>query len=337
MIEFRSSIGYSTFADPRNGFAPVESPCEIRVDPLTGSHTRIAHMAMPPRLHRGIPEIVREKAPPVFSPPLVDEVTPTFPASVVPEGRMKRGRSTLFPNLNPYEVWSPVVAVGDRAYVEAPDLDAGDVGDALALLRDFLARLPKRVAASAVVGWNFLPASGSSIPHPHIQAVASNRLPDRQRRERRGELSHARGGGDFWSELVEVERRGERWLGSRRRWSALVAFAPRSVVPETLLVHDRVGHLLDASDATLGGLADWLCRLAAVHHEEGIYSFNVIINPGGPQRGAPSRLRARFLPRVYIVEPTFSSDLFWVNLGTEEGVTPLLPEDWAATVRARLG
>jgi galactose-1-phosphate uridylyltransferase len=256
---------------------------------------------------------------------------------VFPEGRLARGRCVLFPNLNPYEVNSPVVAIGDRPYVEADQLDSQDVTDAFCLMREFFARLPARVAASGVVGWNFLPAAGSSIPHPHIQALASGRTPDRQKRERRGELRYQhRAGTPFWTDLIAAEKKGPRWLGARRNWSAMVAFAPRSVVPETWLVHRAATSLLDASNAALGGLAEWVVRLAAAHHAEGVYAFNLILNPTAAQRGLPSRLRARFLPRVYVVEPIHSSDWVWVNLGTEEGLTSITPETWARTVRDRL-
>lgn len=340
MIEFKSTRSYSRFNDPRVGFDRVAVPCEIRVDPLTGTRSRIAHLGIPPRSKGGLPSSLSENASAIFAPPLVSQVTPTFPRDFpdLPEARITRGRSVLFPNLNPYDTHSPVVAIGERTYVEGDSLDPADLTDALILLRQFFSRLPPRVAASGVVGWNLLPAAGSSIPHPHLQAIASGRTPDRQRQERLGELRHTRRtGGDFWEELVASERSGPRWLGSRRNWSAMMAFAPKTIIPDALVVHRSAASLLDAGDAALGGLADWVCRLAAAHHAEGIYSFNLILHPTGPPTGRPSRLRARFLPRISVVESTHSSDLFWVNLGTDEGLAALTPEEWTQTIRPRLG
>ena len=337
MIRFKSTVALSSYNDPRTNFSSTDLPCEIRTDPLTGSSTRIAHIGMPPRMHLELPSILREKAPPIFSPPLVHQVTPTFPEELIPEGRLTRGKCVLFPNLNPYEVNSPVVAIGDRPYVEADQLDAQDVADALCLMQEFFSRLPPRVAASGVVGWNFLPAAGSSIPHPHIQALASGRTPDRQRRERRGELRYQRRTGTtFWTDLVAAEKGGPRWLGSRRNWSAVMAFAPRTVVPETWLIHRSATSLLDASEVAIAGLADWVVRLAEAHHSEGVTAFNLVLNPTAPLRGTASRLRARFLPRVSIVEPINSSDWVWVNVGTEEGLASITPESWADVLRNQL-
>lgn len=336
MIEFRSSAGQTQFNDPRRGFEPVAVQTELRIDPLTGAAGRVAHLGFSTG-DRTLPEVVRQNAIPVFCPPMVHEITPTFPPDVVPEGRLVRGRSVLFPNLNPYEVYSPVVAVGDRPYVEPDGLATEDVADALALLRELFGRLPSRVAASGVVGWNYLPAAGSSIPHPHMQAIASGRTPDRQRQERRGELRYIRRNrGSFWDDLVAAERGGPRWLGASRRWSALAAFCSRSVIPETWLVHRSATDLVTASDAALSGLAEWACRLAAAHHAEGVSAFNLIIHPVGRLRPPPSRLRARFIPRLALVEATSSSDVFWIQMGTEEGMCAVFPEEWAATLRARL-
>jgi len=295
----------------------------------------VAHLGLAEKRDYVRPDNLATDPLPIFAPPLVVQVTPTFLPADMPEPRYLRNRSTLFPNLNPYDRWSPVAAIGDRPFVEPQDLDPEDVADALILMRQFFTDLPG-IEQAGVVGWNFWPGAGSSIPHPHLQAVASGRIPERQERELAGEQAHVdRTGEAFWPAFVAAERTGPRWLGESDGWSAIVEFAPRSLVPEVVLVADGPGHLQEASDDDLTGLATWLTRLAAVHGDLGVPQFNVVLHPTAASSPA-SRLRARFIPRLYVVPTTHSSDVFWVQMGLEEAVTTVVPEDWAGTLRTAL-
>jgi hypothetical protein len=335
MIEFKTEVHWSHFADPRNEFKPAKAKTEIRRHPLTGQITRLAHLGIAGKRDYERPEDLATNPLPIFAPPLVTQVTPTFVPDELPEPRYLRNRSTLFPNLNPYDRFSPVAAIGDRPFVEPQDLDPEDVADAYILMRNFFADLSE-TEQTGVVGWNFWPAAGSSIPHPHLQAVASGRVPERQERELAGEQGYLELAGEaFWPAFVAAERTGPRWLGEKDGWAAVVEFAPRSVVPEVVLVANNPSHLQDASEEDLIGLATWITRLASIHGGFGIPQFNVILHPTAPSSPA-SALRARFIPRLYVVPQTHSSDVFWVQMGLEEAVTSIVPEEWAEMLRTAL-
>jgi hypothetical protein len=334
-IEFISEEHWSHFTDPRNDFEPTKAKSEVRTHPLTGQITRVAHIGMPPRREYETPQFLADNAIPIFAPPMVLEVTPTFLPDELPHARYTRNDSTLFPNLNPYDRFSPVAAIGGRPFVEPNDLDPDDVVDALALMRQFFTDLAEDEHVG-VVGWNFWPGAGSSIPHPHLQGVASGRVPERQARELAGERAYLEATGEpFWPAFLAAERNGPRWLGDETGWSAVVEFAPRSIVPEVVLVADSAGHLQAATDDALGGLARWLTRLAAAHTGLGVPEFNVVLHPTAPM-DLETRLRARFIPRVYVVQQTNSSDVFWVQMGLEEAVTSIVPEEWAGSLRTAL-
>jgi hypothetical protein len=337
-VTFESRKSVSRYLDPRTDFTATEIPIETRVHPLTGHTTRLAHIGMPPRLEYSLPDEIKAAELPIFAPPLVTVITPKYDEPGLEE-RYTRGRCVLFPNLNPYDELSPVVAIGDNPFVEPMNLDREDVRDALALMRDFFQDV-KPPRDHGVLGWNFWPASSSSIPHPHIQAAASGRIPDRQAAERSGEeRHHAAHGVGFWDEFIETEREGPRWLGEVDGFAAVVEFAPMSVVPETIVVPtgSEPSHLQAASDQQLGALSAWLCRLAAAHAALGVSSFNSVMHPTAPFEGVPSRFRARFIPRVYVAEQIHSSDWTWVQMGTGEGLTSIVPEEWASSLRGVLG
>lgn len=333
MISFESTTVTSTFLDPKVDYAEVSIDLEHRRDPLTGRHARIAHYIQP-REKTELRQVVVDSAIPIFAPPLVEEVTPRYPSDLVEGGRMHRGASVLFPNLNPYDEYSPVVAIGGRPLVLPGELSAADVGDALCLVRDFFDRLPedRRVG---VIGWNYLPESSSSIPHPHLQAAATTRVPDRLAEEYAGEAAfRAAHGADFWTEFIESERGGDRWLDAVDGWNRVVAFAPRAPIPETMIVSDEIPGLGEAADGELLALAARITELATAYHELGYSSFNLLIHPTAGVDG--SRLRARYVPRTFVVPKLSSSDWSWVHVGTEEGLCMISPEAFAADLRGRL-
>jgi len=334
LIEFRSTIVESTFLDPQDDWAERSIEIEHRRDPLTGRFSRVAHY-IPAREKEDVAQAVLDAVLPIFAPPLVGQITPKYGADIVADGRMTRGRSVLFPNLNPYDEYSPVVAIGDQPLVLPGELPAEDVGDALCLMRDFFERLPSD-RELGLVGWNYLPQSSSSIPHPHLQAVATYRIPERPAEEYAGEAAYREAhDSDFWDGLVKAERDGRRWLGSSNGWHRMVVFAPRSTLPETLVVSDDIRHLQAAGDDALHALAAQLVAIAAAYHDLGYSSFNVALHPTGDVEG--SRLRARYIPRAFIVPKLSSSDWSWVHVGTEEGLCMSNPEVFADNLRERLG
>ena len=272
---------------PPSDFALEELAVEVRIHPLTGHVTRFARLGMADFGEYELPEAIAGSAIPIFAPPLVTQITPKFANEDGPE-RYARGDSVMFPNLNPYDEHSPVVAIGKRPLVEPHDLSPTDIADALILMRDFFRDLDPPQDAG-VVGWNFWPASSSSIPHPHIQGISSGRIPTRQQVERDGKNRHrAEHNSDFWADYLDAERDGERWIGEAEGWSAVVDFAPRSLVPETVIIatDGTPGHLQEATEEDAALVADWLTRVAAAHASLGISSFNVLIHPTASPDGA---------------------------------------------------
>lgn len=331
MIEFHTTPVTSTFLDPQDEYQPRSITIEHRRDPLTGDYSRITDY-IPPREAQEVSQAVVDAVIPIFAPPLVEQITPKYPENVDEDGRLSRGRSILFPNLNPYDEYSPVVAIGDQPLVEPGELSVDDVGDALCLMRDFFAKLPDD-RNTGLIGWNYLPQSSSSIPHPHMQAVSTYRVPRRLAAEYTGEAGHQfEHGTSYWDDLVTAETDGPRWLGSSNGWRRVLAFAPRNPIPETIVVSDNIDNLQSATDDDLFGLAGQMIMLASAHHAIGYSSFNMALHPTAPVEG--SRLRAHYIPRAYIVPKLTSSDQTWIHMGSDEGLCMINPEAFAAQLRA---
>jgi len=333
MIKFETAAVQSTFLDPQNDYEARSITIEHRQDPLTGSYSRIADY-IGPLEEQEISQAVVDGVIPIFVPPLVDQITPRYPEAIDADGRLKRGRSVLFPNLNPYDEYSPVVAIGDEPLVKPGELATEDVGDALCLMRDFFSRLPEG-RQIGLIGWNYLPQSSSSIPHPHMQAAATYRVPARPAAEYASEAAHReQHGTSFWDDLIAAESDGPRWLGGNDGWTRMVAFAPRSAIPESLIVSKDIDHLQAATDEDLSVLAGKLVALATAHHRIGYSSFNIVLHPTAAVSG--SRLRVRYIPRAYLVPKLTSSDHMWLHVGSEEGLCMISPERFATQLGQRL-
>ena len=102
----------------------------------------------------------------------------------------------------------------------------------------------------------------------------------------------------------------------------------------TDFLSDHIANLQGASDEDLMALAGHLVQLANAHHQVGYSAFNMALHPTAPVEGA--RLRARFIPRAFIVPKISSSDQTWIHMGSGEGLCMINPERFAEQLRGQL-
>jgi galactose-1-phosphate uridylyltransferase len=168
-----------------------------------------------------------------------------------------------------------------------------------------------------------------------MQAISTHRVPAGLASQYAGEAAHrGENGTNFWDDLVAAETDGPRWLGHDGGWSRVVAFAPQHPIPETLVISDHIDSMQSATDDDLYGLAGQMVKLANAHHAVGYSAFNMALHPTAPVAG--SRLRARYVPRAYIVPKLSSSDQTWIHVGSGEGLCIIPPENFAKQVQDAL-
>ena len=177
---FEKIIKRSHFLDPFQSYAPVEKLSEVRVDPLTGSTSRILDFPVK-QLEKSdlgpIAESTRQFCP--FCPSVVEQITPKFDPSLVPEERYRQGEALCFPNAFPYDENGAVTVISSEHYIPIDGFTAVLIGDALQCcaryLDDLLLGQPEGVYQT--INWNFLHLAGSSLVHPHLQVMASTTAP----------------------------------------------------------------------------------------------------------------------------------------------------------------
>jgi galactose-1-phosphate uridylyltransferase len=331
-MKFEAIERETVILDPNNNMERKSIPSEIRKDPLTGRTSRICHF-MPLKWEKpDFDQLVAgtEKTCP-FCPDKVMQVTPCFPEDIVPEGRLTLDDKILFPNIAPYDSLGAVATLGDRHYISMTDFEPQRIADGFRLTMKFFHQVNKINHPESVyhlVSWNYMPASGSTLIHPHFQVFATAYAPNQLREElQAAERYMKKNGANYWDALVEAEKTGkDRFLGRIGRSNWMTVFAPLGVAGDVVAVVDGASSTLDLLDDDLTDLANGLNNLMAAYDKMGIYNFNVSFFPGAPGDDF-TRFHLVFSPRTFFNQALGTPDVAALrNLGNE-GVCMAFPED----------
>ena len=328
-IHFRKEEERFTFHDPMQGGKLVDRATEIRYDPLTGETSRILFDSGAPFVAPDYTELAAKGWCP-FCNDNVMSSTPAFPDEVVDGGRMVKGEAVAFPNLFPYGKHNAVVRMTEQHYVRLEEFSAEIIHNAFFTAHEYL----KKAIASdpnvthLSVNWNYLPPSGGSILHPHIQTLASEH-PTRYQavKEAAGERFLAEHGVNYYPALVEEERRlGDRWIGRKGSLSWVHAFAPRSHM-DFVGVFEQCPSFAELDAAQWLSLAESMLSFFPYLASKGLAGFNLALFIP-VRRSPPSWTHVRLVPRLtYGVLNT--SDMHVFNFLHGESLSLKVPEQIA--------
>lgn len=337
-MNFKTVTKHSIIVDPRQATQTKSVPVEVRQDPLTGRTSRICHFG---RLTWQKPDLDKlvagtETACP-FCPDKVLAATPLFPKDIIPDGRLAREDAVLFPNLAPYDGLGAVATLGRRHFIPMAEIEPLHIRRGFLLAFDFFRRVRELKHPESVyhlISWNYMPPSGSSLIHPHLQVFATSTAPNELRQELTAAEAYLdRLGSNYWDDLVQAERaQGERYLGKTGRISWLAGFAPFGVAGDVIGVAADCRTTLDLSESDLTDLAFGLTRAMAAYDQMGLYSFNVCVFPGAePDRFA--RLHVVFSPRIYYNPVLHTPDATALRTLYGESICAVFPEEIAGILR----
>lgn len=323
---------------------PFGNSVEFRYDPLTGWQTRIN----PERAHRprqgqdaGDPEglaLASQQGCP-FCPERLEEATPTFPKDLLPEGRLCRGETVVFPNLHPFASHGAVSVMSRSHWLRLDAFTPGLLIDNLLAAQDYFLRVfafdPSTRYPVYVV--NYMPPSAGSIVHLHSQLWL-----EREPLPRFGELlkrsrEYFRRGTSYWEALVERERQEkERFIGENEAVAVMASFAPRGF-REVLFVFKRPCPLPGLEGREIAHFCQALSAVLRGYHAIGVGSFNLAsfssaVGETLPYFPVQFRLISRPYPRGIYTNDTGPLERFF-------GVSVVddLPEEVAAALRPHFG
>jgi galactose-1-phosphate uridylyltransferase len=184
---------------------------------------------------------------------------------------------------------------------------------------------------------NFYPPAGSTIAHPHLQALASD-IP-LQATNALFEASDSyfqRNGSSYWSDLVhEEERIGERYVERLGRVHWLTPFAPLGLNDIHAIV-PGVSDLSSISDKDEDDIAEGIVRVLRYYYDAGIRSFNMAVYSG------PFGEKVDFFDvNLHIVsrygyKPAFVSDIWALQYMLNEQEVYEAPEETCSKLKRYL-
>lgn len=325
-IRFEKHFQKSTFRNPLMGNQLDTQELEIRRDPLTGARSifnprledKVA-VFFGPSDQALIDRLAQESAPKCFlCGDRWKQMTPTYPDSVIPGGRVQKGEAVLFPNLFPVYQVHAVIRVGSAHYLPLDQFPVSTVEEALWVFLEFarsLFRADPTVRFLTLNG-NYLGPAGASIPHPHFQAVGGD-LPFNflELLLDRGRAYQARHSTCYWVDLVEEEKRlAKRYIGSSGPVEWISSYSPQGTNEIVGILPEKTS-VLEFDEKDLAGLAQGFCAVLRGYHGLGVSTFNFALFSGPLDvQDKAFRCQLRIISRQNVYENYRTDDYFLQKL-----------------------
>jgi galactose-1-phosphate uridylyltransferase len=334
-IEFEQQELNARVPDVAAGGQWITTRLRWRRDPLTGHSARIlSGVKLQPANRPDLSQIIAKPPFCPFDAEYLEAATFPFPPELTSEGRIRCGQAVVVPNILAYATHSAVgIYDPSRHFVDLDEMTPSLVGDALiGMVRH--ARAVRTMDPTAVwssINANYLPPSGASLIHPHLQSAhdAHGLTGQRLLVERSGAWP---GPDSYWATLMAQETGGPRFVGMMGRVMWLTPFAP-SGFHEVWGIVDGVSDITELTDQDASSLGAGLSRILGCYREWNLTSFNFAIIGGGP-RGREQRYQVvlKIVSRSNL-EPMYRSDATYFERLHDEAMIDISPEEIAEGLR----
>ena len=331
-MQYYAEAKETIILDPREDMAQKAIPSEIRKDPLTGRTARICHFMALQWQKPDFDQLIAgtEKICP-FCPDHVMKVTPCFPKDIISEGRMISDDMVLFPNIAPYDGMSAVASMGSRHFIPMTEFKSEHIAAAFHLSMSFFKRIHEMDHPESVyhlINWNYMPASGSSLIHPHLQVFVTSAAPNLMREELEASYAYKNTHGkNYWDDFIEQESTlSKRYLGKIGRTHWLTSYAPMGVAGDVLGVVEGVHSTLQLTGDDLRDISEGLTRAMAAYDAMGIYTFNMNFFTGS-EADDHTRFHLLFSPRTFFNQALGTPDVGAIRNLYNESLCMAYPEE----------
>ncbi|MHC1724760.1 MAG: hypothetical protein AB9866_01850 [Syntrophobacteraceae bacterium] len=345
-VSFKALQQVSEFHSPIKSFELDRQRMEVRFDPLTG-HQSILSEGLKDKVSILFPETdyayldqrIEETKEQCF---MCDgkwrRTSPRYPEYLLPEGRLERGETALFPNLFPVAPYHAVVMIGEKHGRTLDDFPSSLLFDAFSISLEFIRRCFESDPETRffTININFMPPAGASVVHPHVQIIGSTVATTHHGLLLGKSLDYYRDTGScYWLDLVETEKEsGDRWLGDigPSRW--FTAFSPLGV-NEVNAVWAHASHFLEWDDKDIQAMAEGVHRALLTYHGLKFSTFNLSCFSGPLGEAAPEfRCFLRLINRQNMTLHYRTDDYFLQKLLKNELII-YAPEHLASLIRQR--
>ncbi len=314
-----------------------EVPLVVRRCPIFGGQTRfVLGSKLQPEEDVDLTPVTTAPGFCPFCPDKIDIVTYPFPQDMVTEGKIVRGRSIVVPNILSYSTYS-AVGIYDRTkhFVDMKDMDAELIGDLLGGMVDHAkaVRSFDPDAKFSSINANYLPPSGSSLVHPHIQS-SHDYLPLSSQGRLIDEMAQfkAETGRGILEALVEAESDLKvRYVGQWGSVSIITPFAPVGF-REVWLVSRNQGDIVDLDESQVADFASALAFVIKGYVSLNLQSFNFAMTGSGDAKEVGGNVLLRIVASSN-PSPYYRSDVTYFERLYNESMIDVTPEETASFLR----
>jgi len=301
-INLKSIQDSSTLLNPLHNFQREDVSFEVRRDPLTGETGRVFNLPYnnPERLD--IKEMIKksETMPCPFCPETLGSSTPMFPKELVPEGRIQVGDATLIPNFIPFDKYAAVCIMSKEHYIGIEDLTPQKMSDSFWAAILFIKRVigfdPK--VEYFYVNWNYMPQSGSSLIHPHLQVNCGYNPTNYHKMQIEGcKKYELENNSDFWQDFMTSEKEHEdRYIGETRCTFWVMSYVSQTFLPDIWCIFKKHHSFAEIDRGELLDFLKGLSRIFNYMAGERLFSFNISIY--SIKNANDFRINAKICPRL---------------------------------------
>lgn len=340
MISFKKEIYNTTYLHPRKDFQKTDVFAEARYDPLTGHRVRIYGIEWKTKrvdfFYLG--EKSKDRCP--FCKDALERMAARFPKDFLEEGHFKKGESTLIPNILPYAENAAVVILTKEHIVPMGKMKKSTIYDGISLIFEYSRKISsykRKDYNFAHLHWNYMPTSGGSLIHPHMQVyVTDTALNYHNRVLEKAKDFKKNTGQEFFSQYLkrEVEDQ-ERFILKKGRCNLLAPFASKGMLGEFLIIIEDSYNYREILDEDIKDMAEILRLISLFFEAKEISGFNLALfsSPIGEE---VILNHIRIYPRVYRDVEVFATDIETPTLLYGESFCLISPEKNAKDLKSFL-
>jgi len=337
VIEFKKIIQNNVYLNPLKEFVPHEGKVEIRWDPLTNLTSRIVHFPAKKFARFNYESIIKASLDTgcPFCPENIDSMTSKFNKDMYGSERIERDGITVIPNLLTFDKYCLVAIISKEHFVDMSTLMKNNyIIKGIRALLDVLKIIKENDEQVKYfsINCNYMPMSGGSILHPHMQAIAgeypTNYHGIMLKESKDFYLNKKK---VFWEALIDEEKRlNERFISKTGKTYWYAPFAPKGNIDIGCIFEKNSIFELDEND--LSDFNEGLNKVLVYFDKENVSGFNLSLFSGiyGEDyfRANMRIIARRFLP------PTNAADANYFDKIHMENTCVFFPEDVSNNIRA---
>jgi UDPglucose--hexose-1-phosphate uridylyltransferase len=343
-IQFNMSESTLKILNPFHNFSEDVHTVQVRRDPLLGD-TSVYNRSLKDKVKfffgdsdpELIKNLVKDSAKTcIFCGDRIEKNTPQYPSDLVPEGRVRIGEATLFPNLFPIGSYHSVISLSTAHFLKLSEFNPELIENGLNAAQTFVNLVYRRdhLALFVAVNANYLFPAGATFVHPHLQMLITSIAYSYHERLIEACHSYYRKHGSFYyDDLVREEKKiGERYVGQKGRWHWITSFSPMGI-NEVIAINESESDFGNLSITDLRDLSQGISKILTFYESIGHLSFNYsLLSARGSVQGEGFRCILKMITRQNLY-PNYRNDDYFLQKILHSELIINLPEELASKLR----